>query len=244
MTRIAKAKPKVQLITTAGGHQTFVKRIRQLEHEKGIYELFRDFCELSYCAIAKRMAQTPDRADELEKRYMQIVNSYRNKDVVRAFPELLAIAATAISEGGTDFLGKVAGELELLNRAGAQFFTPYDVAKCMALMTLHDIGPTIAEKGYLTICEPASGAGVMILAAADALKEQGFDPHTQMLVDATDISQLCFHMTYLQLTMRGIPARVERGNSLSLEKYEEAWTPSIVGFCNKHNLNKVADAAD
>jgi hypothetical protein len=74
----------------------------------------------------------------------------------------------------------------------------------------------------------------MILTAADVLERQGFDPAFHMLVKAQDISQLCFHMCFLQLTFKGIPALVERANTLSMEVFEQAWTPHAFRFYQKH----------
>ena len=51
----------------------FIKRLTALDNKESAYDKFRDFCELTFCAKAKRMAQTRERADELEERYMQIV---------------------------------------------------------------------------------------------------------------------------------------------------------------------------
>jgi hypothetical protein len=41
-------------------------------------------------------------------------------------------------------------------------------------------------------------------------------------------------MTYLQLTFRGIPAAVIRGNTLSLATSESAWTPPTAHFYSIH----------
>ena len=41
-------------------------------------------------------------------------------------------------------------------------------------------------------------------------------------------------MCYLQLTLAGIPAQVIRGNSLSLEIFESAWTASAIPFLGQH----------
>jgi hypothetical protein len=211
----------------------FIKRIEQLDREKNAYDKFRDFCELAYCALAKQTA-AEDRAQRLEDRYMQIVGTYRNKDTVRAYPELLAIAAGAIAQGGCDFLGSAATQMEVLNAGIGQFFTPYDVSRMIAEMTLQDAGPLIEANGFVTVSEPASGAGGMVLAAADALQQQGFDPSLHMLVNAVDLSPLCYHMTFLQLSLRGIPALVEHANSLSVERFERAWTPAAVPFYARH----------
>jgi hypothetical protein len=55
-----------------------------------------------------------------------------------------------------------------------------------------------------------------------------------MLVYATDLSALCFHMTYLQLSLRGIPALVTYGNSLTLETFSRAWPPATMAFYDHH----------
>jgi hypothetical protein len=198
---------------------------------------------MGFCALAKLTAPTPERAQERKDRYMQIVGTYRDKDTVRAYPELLALAATAIPQG-CDFLGSVASGMELLNARIGQFFTPYDVARMMAAMTLHDVPEIVARNGFLTMHEPASGAGGMVLATGDALAQQGFDPGLHMLVNAIDLSPLCFHMTYLQLSLAGIPGLVECGNTLSGERFDRAWTPQTPAFYLHHGrLFPEADTA-
>ena len=147
----------------------FIKRLTALDAEKSPYDKVRDFWALAFCAKAKRMAQTPERADELEERYMQIVGSYRDREPIRVYPKLLAIAAEALRQGGCDFLGSVATRMEVLNAQLGQFFTPYDLARLMASISLENAAGIIAEKGFLTLQEPASGAGGMVLAAADTL---------------------------------------------------------------------------
>jgi len=213
--------------------RAFIKRITALDREKSPYDTFRDFCEMAFCAYAKTTAPTPERAQELEDRYMQIVGTYRNKDTVRAYPDLLGLAGNAITQG-CDFLGSVATEMEILNAQIGQFFTPYEVARFMAMMSLEDAEALIRQSGFLTLQEPASGAGGMVLAAADALTQQGFDPGLHMLVNAIDVSPLCFHMTFLQLSLRGIPALVEHGNTLSGERFARAWTPATTAFYFHH----------
>src|SRR5437868_14944086 len=104
----------------------------------------------------------------------------------------------------------------------------------MATMSLQDAAALIAEQGFLTLQEPASGAGGMVLAAADMLAQQGFDPGLNMLVHATDLSELCFHRMYLQLSLRGIPALVTHGNSLTLETFARAWTWPTMAFYGHH----------
>ena len=155
--------------------KAFVKRITALDHEKSPYDTFRDFCEMAFCAYAKTTAPTPERAQELEDRYMQIVGTYRNKDTVRAYPELLGLAANAIRQG-CDFLGSVATEMEILNAQIGQFFTPYEVARFMAMMSLEHAAALIGQNGFLTLQEPASGAGGMVLAGSRCADATGIRP--------------------------------------------------------------------
>jgi hypothetical protein len=211
----------------------FIKRITALDHEKSSYDKIRDFCEMAFCAYAKTTAPSSERAQELEDRYMQIVGTCRNKDTVRAYPELLGVAANAIRQG-CDFLGSVATEMEILNAQIGQFFTPYELARFMAMISLEDAQALIRQNGFLTLQEPASGAGGMVLATAQTLQDNGFDPGLHILVNAVDVSPLCFHMTFLQLTLRGIPALVEHGNTLTGERFARAWTPATTAFYLHH----------
>lgn len=214
----------------------FVKLMNAFDHGRNPSEKFRDFCEMAYCATAKLTAFTKERADELEARYMRIVDRYQDKRIIReSFPHMMAIAVMTVQEGGVDFLGEVAGESEFLNKHLEQFFTPYPVARMMAEMQLFDMGEIIAERGFFTMQEPAAGAGVMVLATADVLQGMGFDPGMSMLVNAIDISSMAYHMCYLQLSWRGVSALVECRNALSDEPGESAYTPRAMEFYLHHD---------
>ena len=64
--------------STRDAAKSFVNKITPLDTSKNPYEKFRDFCEMAFCAYAKLTADA-DRAEALEKRYMQIVGTYRDK---------------------------------------------------------------------------------------------------------------------------------------------------------------------
>jgi hypothetical protein len=214
-------------------HQNFVKELSRLDSSKTVTEKFRDFCELAYCAYAKLTAINEEQANALENRYMQIVSTYPDKDTIRAYPALIGQAYIAVNQG-EDFLGHVAAEIGALDVRAGQFFTPLHVCQLMAEIGLVEAGSLIMNQGFITLNEPTAGAGAMVLAAADVLERQGFDPRIHLIVKAQDISQLCFHMCFLQLTFRAIPALVERANTLSMEVFESAWTPASFVFHSKH----------
>ena len=106
-------------------------------------------------------------------------------------PKLLALTQLAITPGGCDFLGDIAGELELLDAKRGQLITPYPLSRLVAEMTLADADAIIAERGFITLQEPASGAGGMIIAAADVLEKNGVDPRFTLYVEALDVASLC-----------------------------------------------------
>jgi type I restriction-modification system DNA methylase subunit len=214
---------------TAELRKQFTKAFESLAHHRQRHEVFADFLELAVCAVRKTTLPPGAEADALEERYMATVRRNTPEDV-RAMPELLGITALAVQQGGCDFLGQVAGDLELVGGQMGQFFTPYEICRLLAEMTLQDAGEIMKGRGFVTLCEPASGAGGMVIAAADVIEKQGFDIGRQLYADATDLSEFCFRMTYLQLSLRGIPATVRRGNSLSLETFDHAVTPAFLPF--------------
>lgn len=207
----------------------FIKGFDRLAHHRQRHDVLSDFLDLAVCAIRKTTVPAGEKADAIEAEYMAVVK--RNKpDDIRAMPELLAITALAVQDGGCDFLGQVVGDLELLNSHMGQFFTPYDLSRLMAEITFEGVDEIIAKNGFVTVQEPACGAGGMILAAADVLASKGHDIAQTLYVDATDIAPLCWKMTYLQASLRGIPATIRRGNTLSLEVFDAAHTPAFFPF--------------
>jgi N-6 DNA Methylase len=177
--------------TPADLRKQFIKAFESLARHRDKHDVLVDFLELAVCAIRKRTVPPGPAADALEEKYMAVVRRNKPEDV-RAMPELLAITTLAVQEGGCDFLGQVVGDLELMTGHMGQFFTPYDLSRMMAELTLDTVDEIIAEQGFVTVQEPACGAGGMIIAAADVLARKGFDIGQCLYVDAIDISPLCF----------------------------------------------------
>lgn len=215
--------------------KAWVKKLNKLEKSKSNREKFRDFCEMVYCALAQTTEPKPERREALEARYMQIVSTYQDKDTVRAYPELMAMVWEGVGNDlYWDVLGAIAAELETLDAGLGQFFTPMEVSLMLAGMIIGDVTPQIEERGYLTISEPAVGAGGMVLAAAKVFRQKGFNPSIHMLVEAADLSVQAYHMCYIQLTMANIPAVVHRMNTLSMERFETALTIGTHYFYAHH----------
>ena len=218
---------------TARDVTAFAKRMNDIDRSKRRTEVFRDFCEMAYLALAKTTAR-PDRADQIEADYMACVARYRDKADVRKMRELLEIAVAAIAPGGRDFLGEVAGEIGALDAGLGQFFTPYDVSRLIAEMSLADAGAIIRERGFITLQEPAAGAGGMVIAAADAVERLGFDPRSCLWFEATEINRGTFHMLHVQTAYRGLAGKNYHGNTLSLEVFSASVTPNAIPFLMQH----------
>ena len=208
----------------------FVRCLEKIDRSKHSTDVFRDFTHMAFCALSKRATPCPTKAAQIEAAYMQTVATYRDPEDVRRMPELLAIATTALTAGGCDFLGEVAGEIGALDGKLGQFFTPYEVSRLIVEMTLADAPALIERQGFITIQEPAAGAGGMILAAADVLTSKGIDLARQVWFEAVELNRSTYHMAYIQTALRGVAGRVVNGNSLSLEVFGSAYTHAAWTF--------------
>jgi hypothetical protein len=60
----------------------------------------------------------------------------------------------------------------------------------MAMMSLQDVGPIIEANGFVTVSNPPAEPEAWVLATAEALQKEGFDPSMHMLVEAADLCPL------------------------------------------------------
>ena len=195
------------------------------------WEIFGDFCELSYTAIAKQW-QHVDRRERLEKRYKKVSDRY-NLDQLEEFGKMLGWTIMSVSKDGRDFLGPIYEAEGFCDRKyGAQFFTPEDLAELLALGTF-DTKKKIGHDGkVMKLMDPCVGSGRLLLAAARVYKKNGANIQKHIWMDATDLDIVCMQMTYLQLSFAGIPGVVRHGDALSEDKFDWALTPSGVLLLN------------
>jgi type I restriction-modification system DNA methylase subunit len=200
----------------------FDKKLERLSRRRHRWEAFSDFCEASAIAIANSMA-----LDELkEEQYKRIAAKYE-RDEFDLIVEMFATVVLALDEErDQDFLGAAFMRNELGNHWAGQFFTPYEVARMMSAVVGADAKSSIEENGFIKVMEPACGAGGMVIATSESLREQGIDMETQVHFTAIDVSAVCAHMAYIQLSLLAIPAVVVHGNALSQETYGTFVTPA------------------
>ena len=93
-----------------------------------------------------------------------------------------------------DFLGDMYMKLSMGERAWGQIFTPYHVCEMMAQMTFDSPEKDIKDHGYVTTLDPAVGGGAMLIASAQALRDAGYDPKTQMIAVGQDVDITAVYM--------------------------------------------------
>lgn len=204
-------------------HKKFAAILRDLAYpSQWEIDAFRDFLILSHIALANGFYQDAD----MEKEYLVTAKKY-NREQLNKFAELLAITTTALSSKHQDFLGECFMQGNMGNSYRGQFFTPYHISSMMAQITIPTdltIEQGLKERGYFTLLEPTSGSSGMIIAADEVVTKAGLKDKQVMCVQAQDIDNLCFMMTYIQLSLLDIPARVVLGNTLACEENKVLYT--------------------
>ena len=195
--------------------KNFTKLYNELSNIYGSMNIFMDFVKMCSIFIYNSFAQN----QEMEQQYLKTINSYR-KEHQQIFPKMFSelIMMYEEAEDITDILGPFYERENLGNNRLGQFFTPTHISDAMAEISIEDeqtLKNIINKRGFISMAEPTCGAGGMILSIAKALQKRNINYQQELLVETTDISEVCTYMTYIQLSLYGIPATVYCGDSLS-----------------------------
>lgn len=208
-----------------GNHKALLKLISQATIRHSAWDIYRDFLALSAIAISN--AVDINHRDSRENEYMDIIKKYTRQEI-DLFPQMLCELVKALEGDPRDVLGKIYGELELGNKWIGQFFTPDHLALAMAKTMVVEAKETIAQKGYISLCDPAIGGGAMIINFAKALLEDGVNYQQVLRVEGWDIDIKSIHMSYLQLSLLNIPAVLVHGDSLAQNIWAKWYTPAYI----------------
>ena len=164
------------------------------------YDLYRSWLE----AVWAFLNSVSDPAG-----YRQCLDRYTGKQG-EEFGRLLALYVDAVEQDPfRDILGELFMRLDVNSARAGQYFTPWPIAEMMARMQFDraDFESTVEQKGFVTVCDPAVGSGVMLLAFAktvnDALGRWGT---SKLQLYGQDIDQRCVLMCRIQLRMNGLDA--------------------------------------
>jgi hypothetical protein len=212
----------------------FIKIIEQQRYKYSAYQLFYDFCECVACSINSPLENHEIR----EQRYQETIKRYQDESIVKVFGDMLGALILAIEENPfTDVLGDIYMQLEISDKKHlGQCFTPDHVSLLCSQLILGNIEEVIKENGFVTLNDCCVGGGSMVLSFAKAFKDLGFKPQKELCVVCNDIDSLCVNMTYIQLSLNGIPARVLRGDTITQKFTDYFHTPMWVlnGFNYKY----------
>ena len=200
----------------------FMKCLQSIEYGRNNYDVFQDFLTLATLSFHNVIAKD----EKVEKEYLDIIGRYKNK---KQFAELLVITTLALEEKPQDFLGDIFMSAGFGNVRGGQFFTPYHLSKMMSEITIgNNFKDQIEKDGYVTLSEPCCGAGGMIIAASEVIREKGYNPQTQMKFVGIDIDLKCCQMAYIQTSLLGLRGEIYHGNTISMEMWKKFITPMSI----------------
>ena len=179
------------------------------------WQVWNDFLSLSAISLAN-VIPTPEK-EEREKTYHAILSSYREEEK-EIFPQMLNLVVLALSDNPEqDFLGSLYHYLNLQQEQKGQFFTPYHICEFMSELQFagDEKAEKLEEKGYISVNDPACGAGAMLIAFANVARKHGINYQKHVLFVAQDIDRTAAMMCYIQLSLLGCPAVVAIGDSLA-----------------------------
>lgn len=143
-------------------HQkNFLKIFNGLTGKHSRWEIWDDFVTLTAIEISNSTDKV--NATERTKMYQTIISKYSAKER-DGMAEMLAEVVMGMEQNpDQDFLGSLYMMCELGNDHAGQFFTPYDVCRCMAEITFDPkLHPDM--EGFISVSDPACGAGATLLA--------------------------------------------------------------------------------
>jgi type I restriction-modification system DNA methylase subunit len=187
--------------------------LKELSHRHSTREVFDAFVRFAACALA---VQTR------EGEYLEEAKRWEKSELESFSQALGALILEMENKPFEDLIGEYYMEFALSSKGqqwNGEFHTPKPICDLMARMTLGDM-ESVPPEGTITVCEPACGAGAMILSLGEACAPA---VRRRLRVTAIDINRTACDMAFINTTLWGIPTRIIHGNTLSME-YWAAWS--------------------
>lgn len=230
-------------------YKDVIKLMERADDSKRLYEVFTDFIRMIAYSISN--AIDPRHYDEREKKYMAIAEKY-DKRALDECAKLFAYIGVLLDKKQEDVLGTMYMMLDFGDKNKAQEFTPTSISALLSriCITKEAIQEDIDKKGYTTVSDESCGGGSTIIQYAMTMKRYGFNYQRQLLAIANDLDEIAVAMTYIQLSLLGIPAIVRRQDTLTAEVFETWLTPAFMAqsykFKDEFRLieNKIEDKVE
>lgn len=191
------------------------------------YQVFSDWIKTCAISISNSTELCISPAwEEREKQYMELFNKYGAEGIDK-FADMLGMLALQLEKEPSDVLGEVYMQASFGSKATGQFFTPFHLSECVARLT-----GDYNELPF-TLHEPSCGGGGMIVAVYKDMLKKGLNPQHNLRVVAQDLEWNAVYMTYVQLSLLGISAKVIQGDTLTQVKPSSSqvyYTPRAKGM--------------
>lgn len=197
-----------------GTKQEFLKEFQKLCRTRQAWQAWSDLMETMACSISNAVDHSPKRFQKREERYAEAIKRLGGVEVPS---RLFAIVVMALERNpDQDFLGQIYMELNLGSHWHGQFFTPYSVCQLMARVSIpaETLLEEVDQRHYVTVNDPACGAGATLIAAVSRFRELKID-QLHFLIAANDIDTVAAQMCYIQLSLLGAAGWVAIANTLS-----------------------------
>ena len=210
----------------------FLKKIEPMRYKYGVDRFLSD----SFKLWAIKLSNTVDVQNRERRATMaqELENRYSESDVKLIYSmlgDIMAEYASMIDSGEfSDLLGEIYMQSNTSSKQAGQFFTPFNISRLMAAITVADWD---LSQDIITINDPACGSSGTIIAALEYLYQKGIHYTDRVLAVVNDIDDRCGDMSYIQLSLLGVPAVVMRGDTFT-QKFTEVWyTPAYILQFNK-----------
>lgn len=166
----------------------FCKVFSGMCQTRNAWEVWADFVAMTALTISNAFDREGPTHDNREQEYIRTIKRY-SKAEQEGFPKLFALTVEALeAEPDQDFLGEMFMGLDLGNHWKGQFFTPYNVCRMMAEITVTDLEARIEKRGWVGIQDPCCGAGALLIAARNTMVRQKLGPRNALYV-AQDVDR-------------------------------------------------------
>lgn len=202
-----------------------VKDLKYFDYKYNTYEVLKDLFIMSALSISNSIELNEELYNKREEEFNQISSKY-NKQDMQQFSKIFAKTIELYqNEKINDYFGEIFMQSSTNSGAKGQIFTPYALSfECAeSIINKKDFN----KKDIVTMYEPACGGGGMIVAMVDILKNKlDIDYSKRLFVVAGDLDRRCVAMTYVALSLLGVPAIVQEKNAISEELYDTFETPA------------------
>ena len=183
---------------------------------------------LAYCALLLSIRTDPVHTEQRSKSLERLKANYKKDEWEAFYQGLVDLCRTFVRNIQVgryeDLFAGPFTQVRATSRALKQDFTPVDVGKLIGAISVSS-NLSLPEKGFFSLGDHACGSGTLLLAGAQRIADTGYNPAEQLVIQAADLDARCVHMTYLHLSLYGIPAVVVHGNTITLNEYDRWYTP-------------------